>query len=743
MGDMGGLGFLLPFRAEELGRKSSGRPCLAKSKDRDEAKRVPQAKSWEGGAGERGREAVALAGEDEEVEDEGNVEERYAISGGNDNDDVAGELCEDEQEFEDDLAEELETRMAESSEDIWEDFEDEVEAQAGDGGDGGGFVLGEAAWAKTALLLAQEVLGLPKYKSDLSLFAFRVIPESKVIRARLDKLSDEYGSPTLEEIESFSRDFEGRLDQASEVPDDYALEVSSPGAERVVRVPQDLLRFMGLPMYVWYTEAPEGGTGASADKEEILDLVDLDEASETAVFRLADVRVNREKAGKGRGLTKKQKERRGFAKVESNRELSFRQMEHTSSKINNAQENQDTRIGVTESPGDGSSRPVGAGAHQDRQAGKLVLAKQDDTKAAFGQALVGEQEQSSSRIWQCTAAPSSSSALAHRGASLAPATGIPDPSPGARAAPPPAAAAPAAIAACPERLAFAGHPRIGDTSSVRQTHAATAELSEGEQQAALTAADPSLLQELAMWNQKYEDKFGHVFLICASGKSSSEVLSALKVRYESPPHAELAVAAREQQRITELRLAKLLDELVADQHSTRAAEGPAAERRMGQVHAHLSSVAARESPTPSSACTPGAQLLAGRPQESLRPPITTHVLDVSLGAPAVGVRVDLDREDDLAGYGSSTAAWLPVGSSMTDQDGCSGPLLEASGTVQPGTYRLTFHTKLYFLRTRTGEDRPFYPSVSVVFTIGQDQTSQHFHVPVLLAPYSYSTYRGS
>eukprot|EP00850_Spirogloea_muscicola_P003716 SM000015S01216 [mRNA] locus=s15:575285:577485:- [translate_table: standard] len=291
-------------------QKSSERPCLAKSKDRDEAKRVPQAKSWEGGAGERGREAVALAGEDEEVEDEDDVGERYAISGSDDHDDVAGELCEHEQEFEDDLAEELETRMAESSEDIWEDFEDEVEAQAGDGGDGGGFVLGDAAWAKTALLLAQEVLGLPKYKSDLSLFAFRVIPESKVIRARLDKLSDEYGSPTLEEIESFSRDFEGRLDQASEIPDDYALEVSSPGAERVVRVPQDLLRFMGLPMYVWYTEAPEGGTGTSADKEEILDLVDLDEASETAVFRLADVRVNREKAGKGRGLTKKQKERR-------------------------------------------------------------------------------------------------------------------------------------------------------------------------------------------------------------------------------------------------------------------------------------------------------------------------------------------------------------------------------------------------------------------------------------------------
>eukprot|EP00850_Spirogloea_muscicola_P017112 SM000144S00660 [mRNA] locus=s144:72998:75096:+ [translate_table: standard] len=325
---------------------------------------------------------------------------------------------------------------------------------------------------------------------------------------------------------------------------------------------------------------------------------------------------------------------------------------------------------------------------------------------------------------------------------------IPDPLPGARDAAPAAS-----IAACPARpvdvggwlQAFAGHPRIGDTSSVRQTHAATAELSEGEQQAALTAADPSLLQELAMWNQKYEDKFGHVFLICASGKSSSEVLAALKVRFESTPHAELAVAAREQQKITELRLVKLLDELVADQHPNqmRAAEGPAAERRMGQVHAHLSSVAAMGTPTPSSACTPGAQPVAGRPQESLRPPITTHVLDVSLGAPAAGVRVDLDREDVSAGNGSSTAAWLPEGSSMTDQDGRSGPLLEASGTVQPGTYRLTFHTKLYFLRTRSGEDRPFYPSVSVVFTIGPEQTSQHFHVPVLLAPYSYSTYRGS
>jgi 5-hydroxyisourate hydrolase len=105
--------------------------------------------------------------------------------------------------------------------------------------------------------------------------------------------------------------------------------------------------------------------------------------------------------------------------------------------------------------------------------------------------------------------------------------------------------------------------------------------------------------------------------------------------------------------------------------------------------------------------------------------ITTHVLDTSRGCPAAGVPVVLERFVD--------SDWQSVGRGVTDADGRSRDLL--SSAPDAGRYRLTFDTGTYL-----GE-AGFYPEVSVTFVVepGQD----HYHVPLLLSPFGYSTYRGS
>lgn len=107
--------------------------------------------------------------------------------------------------------------------------------------------------------------------------------------------------------------------------------------------------------------------------------------------------------------------------------------------------------------------------------------------------------------------------------------------------------------------------------------------------------------------------------------------------------------------------------------------------------------------------------------------ITTHVLDTALGRPAAGVPLLLAK--------SSGGGWATVGRGATDADGRCKTLLRSA--LKKGVYRLTFGTESYFKKTRqTG----FYPSVSIVFTV---RDSRHHHVPLLLNPWGYSTYRGS
>ncbi|GAB3295120.1 hydroxyisourate hydrolase [Parasphingorhabdus pacifica] len=108
--------------------------------------------------------------------------------------------------------------------------------------------------------------------------------------------------------------------------------------------------------------------------------------------------------------------------------------------------------------------------------------------------------------------------------------------------------------------------------------------------------------------------------------------------------------------------------------------------------------------------------------------VTTHVLDAAKGTPAAGVGVRLEAVD---GDG-----WKPLAEAETDSDGrvkeCGPPRLDA------GDYRLTFATGDYFERLGV---ESFYPQVQITFRIADPE--QHYHVPVLLSPFAYSTYRGS
>jgi 5-hydroxyisourate hydrolase len=109
--------------------------------------------------------------------------------------------------------------------------------------------------------------------------------------------------------------------------------------------------------------------------------------------------------------------------------------------------------------------------------------------------------------------------------------------------------------------------------------------------------------------------------------------------------------------------------------------------------------------------------------------ITTHVLDTARGRPAAGMRVALEAQ-----HGDR---WTAVGGGVTDADG-RVPGLHAAGALAAGVHRLTFATGEWFEAEGVTS---FYPQVSVVCQI--EDPSDHYHVPLLISPYGYSTYRGS
>jgi 5-hydroxyisourate hydrolase len=111
-------------------------------------------------------------------------------------------------------------------------------------------------------------------------------------------------------------------------------------------------------------------------------------------------------------------------------------------------------------------------------------------------------------------------------------------------------------------------------------------------------------------------------------------------------------------------------------------------------------------------------------------PVTTHVLDTARGCPAAGIQIRLEQRSD-------DGSFVEVGAGHTDEDGRLKGLLPED-SLTSGTFRITFETGAYLLRTAGAA---FYPEVVVHFQI--DSPDQHYHVPLLLSPFGYSTYRGS
>lgn len=110
--------------------------------------------------------------------------------------------------------------------------------------------------------------------------------------------------------------------------------------------------------------------------------------------------------------------------------------------------------------------------------------------------------------------------------------------------------------------------------------------------------------------------------------------------------------------------------------------------------------------------------------------ITTHILDTTRGLPAQNVPIAL--------YAQQSDGWQKLGSGLTNNDGRLPGLLADDVVLPAGVYRMHFQTSVYF---QSNEEKGFYPYVDIVFEL--DGNGDHYHVPLLLTAFGYSTYRGS
>lgn len=111
----------------------------------------------------------------------------------------------------------------------------------------------------------------------------------------------------------------------------------------------------------------------------------------------------------------------------------------------------------------------------------------------------------------------------------------------------------------------------------------------------------------------------------------------------------------------------------------------------------------------------------------MKSPITTHVLDTANGHPASGIKVTLEIEENNS--------WKVLASGKTNDDGRISDLLPAGEPAKKGKYRVTFEVGDYFT------DHNFYSDVPIIFHL--NNPDEHYHIPLLLSPYGYTTYRGS
>jgi 5-hydroxyisourate hydrolase/2-oxo-4-hydroxy-4-carboxy-5-ureidoimidazoline decarboxylase len=222
------------------------------------------------------------------------------------------------------------------------------------------------------------------------------------------------------------------------------------------------------------------------------------------------------------------------------------------------------------------------------------------------------------------------------------------------------------------RESFLHHPKIGDVKSLTEKFA-------GKEQAGVAVATEETIASLAKANMDYENKFGFIFIVCATGKSASEMLQLLLDRLKNTAKEELHIAMGEQQKITIIRFKKLLPD--ADFSFLKVSQ------------------------------------------------ITTHVLDTAVGLPGKNISIKLQaKRNDV---------WRTIAQGITNNDGRIPDLLPQEKSLKPDTYKMFFDTGNYYADQNL---KTFYPEVEIIFTTF-DET--HYHVPLLLNPFGYSTYRGS
>ncbi|GAB4067897.1 2-oxo-4-hydroxy-4-carboxy-5-ureidoimidazoline decarboxylase [Ancylobacter sonchi] len=232
------------------------------------------------------------------------------------------------------------------------------------------------------------------------------------------------------------------------------------------------------------------------------------------------------------------------------------------------------------------------------------------------------------------------------------------------------------------RLALiAAHPDLAGKAA--RAGAITAESVSEQAGLGLDRLSDAEFDRFEVLNAAYRARFGFPFVICARRQTRDAVLDAFDSRLGNTPDEEVAAALAEIGHITRLRLVERI-------------EGP------------------------------GAPPTTGR--------LSTHVLDTHKGGPAAGVKVEL--------YEIGASARARLAERVTNTDGRTDVPLLAGAPLRIGTYELVFHVGPYYAaRDLALPERPFLDRVPIRFSIGEPEG--HYHVPLVMTPWSYSTYRGS
>lgn len=201
----------------------------------------------------------------------------------------------------------------------------------------------------------------------------------------------------------------------------------------------------------------------------------------------------------------------------------------------------------------------------------------------------------------------------------------------------------------------------------------------GKEQAGVAAASNETIEALMKGNEDYEKKFGFIFIVCATGRSADEMLQLQNGRLTNSYDEELNIAMGEQHKITIIRFKKLFAE--ADWNWMKVSQ------------------------------------------------LTTHVLDTSIGRPGRDISIRLQQP------GSN--GWRTISQGITNADGRIGDLLPPERILPASDYKMVFDTGKYFAANNI---KGFYPQVEIQFSVFDDA---HYHVPLLVNPFGYSTYRGS